>query len=196
MMFFFYLLFALAKDYSTTAFKSSFGSSSFRLCTNLLASERAIEIPASVEAMMKDAADSCLAAVEFNEEAKSPFFIVDIPLPVTGGTELDDWPGGINQKFATMKPMVEIMMKRLNFTNQAIQSRDWLGKYGEEDKVGVWRHGGISVCTFVTPETVDELLRIQKWGDSTSSVIIVNPQLFLDPLRYFDLAPSVDSLSL
>jgi hypothetical protein len=40
--------------------------------------------------MMRDVARGIAAA----QKANIPLVLVDVPLPVTGGTELDDWPGG------------------------------------------------------------------------------------------------------
>jgi hypothetical protein len=56
-----------------------------------------IRTPSSIAEMMKDAADGVLAAVEGGVARMA----VEVPLPITGGTELDDWPGGIGQKVRT-----------------------------------------------------------------------------------------------
>jgi hypothetical protein len=46
--------------------------------------------PDTIAAMMVDVAKGITAAKENNVA----LVLVDVPLPVTGGTELDDWPGG------------------------------------------------------------------------------------------------------
>jgi hypothetical protein len=46
--------------------------------------------PDTIAAMMIDVAKGIAAAKENNVALA----LVDVPLPVTGGTELDDWPGG------------------------------------------------------------------------------------------------------
>jgi hypothetical protein len=51
--------------------------------------------PASIADMMQDAGDGVLAGVNAGLKRMA----VEVPLPITGGTELDDWPGGIGQKY-------------------------------------------------------------------------------------------------
>ena len=108
--------------------------------------------PQSIAEMMRDVATAVAAA----RDANVPYGLVDVPLPVTGGTELDDWPGGIKQKYSTLYPMVMETMKALNFSAEAMKKREYLllpgGEGGEDDAVGVWSHDGIYLCSFPTPE--------------------------------------------
>ena len=111
--------------------------------------------------------------------------IVEIPLPVTGGTELDDWPGGIKQKFDTLVPMLEPVLRKLNFSSSASAQRSYLGQFGEEDSIGLFQDGPICLVAFPTPESIDEL-RTMLHDDSGQQrerlIVLVNPQIFLDPL--------------
>eukprot|EP01036_Dinobryon_divergens_P029055 gene29055-38107_t len=133
--------------------------------------------------------------------------LVEIPLPVTGGTELDDWPGGIKQKYSTLRPMLVETMKSLGFSDTAIAARKYLGGGGgEEDAVGVWNDDDIFLCCFPTVETIPILksiiqeetqfnsdscnnnstssidITIDGAAKNTSILVIVNQQFFLDPL--------------
>lgn len=114
--------------------------------------------PQTIEEMMRNVAVAIAAA----RDADVPYGLVDIPLPVTGGTELDDWPGGIKQKYLTLYPMIMETMKSLNFTSEAMKKREYLilpgGEGGEDDAVGVWSHDGIYLCSFPTPEVQPDSL--------------------------------------
>ena len=70
--------------------------------------------PESIQAMMAEAGRSVIAyAKEGGDETK--ICSVEVPIPVTGGTELDDWPGGIRQKYSVLRSMTMEMMKVMNF---------------------------------------------------------------------------------
>ncbi len=62
-----------------------------------------IKTPSSIADMMKDAADGVAAAIEGGVGKMA----VEVPLPITGGTELDDWPGGIGQKVRQYSRVVQ-----------------------------------------------------------------------------------------
>ena len=129
--------------------------------------------------------------------------IFPVFLLVTGGTELDDWPGGIKQKYSTLRPMLVESMKLLGFSKAVLESRKYLGdSYGEEDAVGFWSDNGISICCFPTVETIPFLKEIKQniqfqtdttaeisddsMNKSSSILVIVNQQFFLDPLSDTD----------
>jgi hypothetical protein len=160
--------------------------------------------PETILVMMKEIATSILEA----RKANIGSVLVEFPLPVTGGTELDEWPGGIKQKYATLLPMLAETMKSLDFSASAIEARLFLGGGGgEEDAVGIWNHKDINICCFPTEESIPFLKAIIKeqtlLGCSDSSrdsmsinassaddmickttgvLVIVNQQFFLDPL--------------
>ena len=140
-----------------------------------------VTTPPSIEVMMLQVARAITAFT--SSTASMPWSsrvgIIEIPLPVTGGTELDDWPGGIKQKFSVLKPMIETSLKQLNFTNTG--SVTYLnGESGQEDCVAVWQAAGLSVVTFATPECIPELRQLAEREGGV--VVVVNPQFFLDPL--------------
>lgn len=166
-----------------------------------------LKTPETILSMMKDVATSIVAAR--NDNIRS--VLVDVPLPVTGGTELDEWPGGIKQKYGTLRPMLAETMKSLGFSTSAVEARQFLGGgNGEEDAVGIWNDKDINICCFPTVESIPLLKTIiqkQTLLDSTRSrdnisinasstvlsvddmmynttgiLVIVNQQFFLDPL--------------
>ena len=67
-----------------------------------------LQIPTSIKTMMQFAGESIRKVREEQlvEDNMTKVCTVDVPLPVTGGTELDDWPGGIKQKYSILRTMV------------------------------------------------------------------------------------------
>ena len=137
-----------------------------------------LRTPSSIIEMMKDVSFSLIEA----RKDRIPVVRVDIPLPVTGGTELDDWPGGIKQKYATLKPMLAETMKGLNFTDGDIAAKNYLGEDGKVDAVGVWEGNGYRIVCFPTPSSIPMLQKSLQWSDGSTLLVLVNQQLFLDPL--------------
>lgn len=91
-----------------------------------------LKTPDSIAGMMKEVAVGIANA----QADQIPLTRVQVPLPVTGGTELDDWPGGIRQKYATLRPMLLETMKALNFTKNEMEERKYV-QGGEDDAVGL-----------------------------------------------------------
>ena len=69
----------------------------------------------------------CAIAIKSAKENSVKLALIDIPIPVTGGTELDDWPGGIRQKYTVLQPMLKSMMKVLEFSEGEISQRNYIG---------------------------------------------------------------------
>lgn len=136
-----------------------------------------LQTPESIEIMMEEVAQAISALLE--SENGSKLALVDVPLPVTGGTELDDWPGGVLQQYSVLQPMLKVSMKALNFSTTAINARDYLSK---DDAVGIWGDKGITFVSFCTPEEIPILKERISWSGSSERVIIVNNKFFLDPL--------------
>lgn len=98
---------------------------SLKMCpsgSNIIGSE--LKTPDTIFQMMNHIAKAIYNAKSENIST----MLVDIPLPVTGGTELDDWPGGIKQKYSTLYPMLIETMKTLQFKQTEINKREYLGK--------------------------------------------------------------------
>ena len=91
----------------------------FRTCKALAL----LQTPSSIQAMMNEVA-TCMRSARTDGLSCGT---IDIPLPVTGGTELDDWPGGIQQKYSTILPLLQVTMKALNFDSSAIQETKFIG---------------------------------------------------------------------
>ncbi len=137
-----------------------------------------LNTPSTIQAMMRDVSKSILACKEDGLPLVSCF----VPLPVTGGTELDDWPGGIAQKYYTLQPMLQETMLGLNFTKTAREAKAWLGENGEEDYVCFWSDDerGIKISAFATTDTIPAI-KAQFMGQPTCFVLF-NQQIFIDSM--------------
>lgn len=142
-----------------------------------MSAERPLKTPDSVASMMSEVASALLSA---RNAGVKRIMRVEIPLPVTGGTELDDWPGGIKQKYATLRPLLMRTMQELNFTADAMNARRFLDGAGEDDAVGVWECNGFQLVVFPTPDSIPSLQRSMQWADGSTLLAIVNSQIFLD----------------
>jgi len=132
-----------------------------------------LKTPETLQEMMVDAANAVSSAMGQGVKRIS----VEVPLPITGGTELDDWPGGIKQKYGTLRPMVGEMMKVLNFTREEMEAKNFLGYV--DDAIGIWEGGdNLAVVCFPTTEVARELEQLAASG---KTVVVVNSQFFIDP---------------
>ncbi|KAJ7552646.1 hypothetical protein O6H91_06G062800 [Diphasiastrum complanatum] len=89
---------------------------------------------------------------------------LELPLPLIGATDLDDWPGGIQQQFKAAVPMVNLMLTGL--TKRDPTEEITFQKYivDEGDAVGVWENDDIALALFPTADSlskVEALARVQ-----------------------------------
>ena len=65
-----------------------------------------------------------------------------MPLPITGATELDDWPGGIGLKswYETLRTMLQPTLKSLGFGAEEITTRRFMSL--EDDAIAIWQRTG------------------------------------------------------
>ena len=137
-----------------------------------------VDTPQSIGSMMKAVSVSIANAysdMTLNSSGNS-FCIVDIPIPAVGSTELDEWPGGIRQKYSVLLPMIQEMMTHLNFTTNQIKQSNFLGI--SEDAIGIWESEKYSVISFATVDVIDQIMLM----DKKKLVILINQNFFLDPL--------------
>eukprot|EP00960_Hanusia_phi_P051505 760847-Hanusia_phi.AAC.1 len=80
-----------------------------------------VKAPESVAGMMQEVA----AAIRAGSRDGLKRMLVEVPLPITGGTELDDWPGGIGQKYQTMRAMLGETMRELGFDREEMEAKDF-----------------------------------------------------------------------
>lgn len=156
-------------------------SGSLSMVTRSKNGEILLETPSTIDAMMSELATGILNLQASNTTSLRIGF-VDIPLPVTGGTELDDWPGGIQQKFSVLSTLLKDggTFKALNFSTSIVNTKNFMSEV--EDGIGIWEDKGITLATFATPEQVDEIVGRSNKMSNQELFILVNNQFFLDPL--------------
>eukprot|EP00276_Gloeochaete_wittrockiana_P022340 CAMPEP_0184342600 /NCGR_PEP_ID=MMETSP1089-20130417/11202_1 /TAXON_ID=38269 ORGANISM="Gloeochaete wittrockiana, Strain SAG46.84" /NCGR_SAMPLE_ID=MMETSP1089 /ASSEMBLY_ACC=CAM_ASM_000445 /LENGTH=226 /DNA_ID=CAMNT_0026671539 /DNA_START=217 /DNA_END=897 /DNA_ORIENTATION=- len=94
--------------------------------------------------------------------------LLQLPLPLTGASDLDDWPGGIQQQFLALRPIVKQFCQGL-FNSQRT------GRFIDaDDAVHVWESDEVKIVSFVTSETLKALEKVA--SSSTVPVIVINPQ--------------------
>ena len=137
-------------------------------------SQQRLATPPTIEAMMTEIGR---AAVEFSSTGSRKLGIIEFPLPATGATELDEWPGGIRQKGAVLSSILSPLFRELNFSSPTPTPR----VLDEDDCVAIWKNNNVHICCFATPDYIDELQNILS-SDSTAVLLLLLPQFFLDPL--------------
>lgn len=144
-----------------------------------------LETPSTISVMMEEVSEGISAARGTHDLA-----VVDIPLPVTGGTELDDWPGGIRQKYSVLRPMLIETMKSLNFSTLSAEESNFLY---EEDAVGIWVDQGVTLISFPTTEQIPSTKERLGWRSEGDITVMMNNQFFLDPLSSPESKDFLDS---
>jgi hypothetical protein len=145
---------------------------------------QSFSVPQSIAEMMRDAGHSVSKGL--NSGLK--LMAVEVPLPITGGTELDDWPGGIGQKYMALRPMSAEMMKVMNFSTDAISSKKFMGIV--DDAIGIWTSENVAVVCFATPEVLGSLKSMREEG---TSIVLLNHQFFLDTFSSSDSKQFIES---
>lgn len=154
------------------------------VCSSSLQSSRSyilgskIDTPQSIGAMMKAVGVSIASAYNdmiLNSNSNN-VCLVDIPIPAVGSTELDEWPGGIRQKYSVLLPMITEMMTHLNFTADQRKQSNFLGI--TEDAIGIWENEKYSIVSFASVDVIDQILQM----DRKKLVVLINQNFFLDPL--------------
>ena len=74
--------------------------------------EAALPLPASPEQQTRQASEAVWAALSDGCTRQ----IVQLSLPLIGATEMDDWPGGIQQQFKAIQPMLKQLLLGLPST--------------------------------------------------------------------------------
>jgi len=156
---------------------TSLSSSSLRLSKAYTVGSR-IDTPQSIAAMMKAASVSIASTYNdmiLNDDSNN-ICLVDVPIPAVGSTELDEWPGGIRQKYSVLLPMITEMMTHLNFSSSQIKQSNFLGI--TEDAIGIWENDKYIITTFASVDLIDQISQM----DRKKLVVLVNQNFFLDPL--------------
>jgi len=124
--------------------------------------------PKSPERQMQEAVNSVLAAWKNGAKCQR----VEILLPLIGATDLDDWPGGIQQQFKAAQPLVETLLR-------GIKAEPGLeGPLGAEildmgDAVGKWESEKVLAVLFPSGSTLPRVIESSKGKELC---LLINPQ--------------------
>ncbi|CAG9467324.1 unnamed protein product [Pedinophyceae sp. YPF-701] len=96
----------------------------------------------------------------------------EILLPLIGATDLDDWPGGIQQQFKAALPLVEDLLRGVR------EGTGLTGKLEAEvidmgDAVGCFESDKILAVLFPSGSTMKEII---KRAEGKELVLLINPQ--------------------
>mmetsp|Transcript_15529 Transcript_15529/g.40161 ORF Transcript_15529/g.40161 Transcript_15529/m.40161 type:complete len:325 (-) Transcript_15529:184-1158(-) len=98
---------------------------------------------------------------------------VELLLPLIGATDLDDWPGGIQQQFKAVLPMVEKIMKGLKETD-GLTGPLSAAIIDQGDAVGQWKGDKLGAIVFPTGQTLKAVKELAK--NDSRLVLMINPQ--------------------
>jgi hypothetical protein len=128
----------------------------------------AIAVPRGPQAVAQQALAAALAAHRGGVRRQRHEWL----LPVSGASDLDDWPGGIQQQFKAIGPMVEQFLRAL----KAEPGLDGPLKgriVDEGDAVGCWEGSNLAAVVFPSGDT---LRLLKKLAESERPLLLINPQ--------------------
>lgn len=101
---------------------------------------------------------------------------VNLIIPVTQATDLDDWPGGIRQMGKVVTPMLETLLRRLKVL-PGLEGPLMPRVLDDADAVAAWEGARLTLVLFPTAETLGEVRRAAETAAKTGALfLIVNPQ--------------------
>jgi len=99
---------------------------------------------------------------------------IELLLPLVGATDLDDWPGGIQQQFKAVLPMVETLLKGLKSSDPALEGPLDAKILDQGDAVGQWKGSALAAVVFPTAQTLKNVKELAE--GNRRLVLMVNPQ--------------------
>lgn len=122
-----------------------------------------------------DQADQAAAALQRAWQAGATRASVRLLLPVTGGTDLDDWPGGARQQAETAIPLVERVLSTLKKVPGLEGSID-ATVLDRADGVGAWTSPRLAAVMLPTAETLKTCVQYAEDRDAVGGLtLLVNP---------------------
>lgn len=96
-------------------------------------------------------------------------------LPLIGATDLDDWPGGIQQQFKAAVPIVSSLLNGI-VEDEVVNDDSSYRKYflDEGDATGVWEKDKIALVLFPTAESLATIENLTTVADRP--LLLLNPQ--------------------
>lgn len=125
-----------------------------------------------------DQADQAAAAVLAAHAAGATRVRVDLLLPITGATDLDDWPGGVRMQAKAAMPLVERLLAAVRRGAPALGGRLDSRVLDDGDAVCEWANPALAAILFPTAETLSACVAAAEARDGIGGglTMIINPQ--------------------
>lgn len=132
---------------------------------------RQYSLPVTLEESVNQAKSACRYAIKDGLRRLQ----LEVLLPLIGATDLDDWPGGIQQQFKAAKPVVSSLLNGL-IEGEAAEDDSAYQKYflDEGDATGVWEQDKIALVLFPTAESLPSIENLANINERP--LLLLNPQ--------------------
>eukprot|EP00271_Cylindrocystis_brebissonii_P015650 TRINITY_DN385_c2_g1_i1.p1 TRINITY_DN385_c2_g1~~TRINITY_DN385_c2_g1_i1.p1 ORF type:complete len:384 (+),score=49.11 TRINITY_DN385_c2_g1_i1:92-1243(+) len=135
-------------------------------------------LPRSVEESVSQARAACKRAIADGKLRLQ----LELLLPLIGATDLDDWPGGIQQQFKAASPLVSSLLNSVVGADEGLEGRGNAQPDGgckksvvdSGDAVVAWESEKVALLLFATGETLGKLASLAQVADRP--LLLVNPQ--------------------
>ncbi|KAI5072320.1 hypothetical protein GOP47_0012426 [Adiantum capillus-veneris] len=134
-------------------------------------STRRVSVPSTVDESIEQALSACKQARRDGLTRLQ----LELLLPLIGATDLDDWPGGIQQQFKAATPVVSSLLGGLIKTENPADKND-IDSYiiDDADAVGVWESEKVVLILFPNAECLEKVKTLD--DDNNRLLLLVNPQ--------------------
>ncbi len=124
-----------------------------------------------------DQADQAAAAVLAAHAAGATRLRVDLLLPITGATDLDDWPGGVRMQAKAALPLVERLLAAVRRGAPRLGGRLESSILDDGDAVCLWQNPALAAVLFPTAETLAACVAAAEARDADAGLtLLINPQ--------------------
>lgn len=124
-------------------------------------------LPPSIDDSIIQAQAACRRAIESGQTR----IRVDLLLPLIGATDLDDWPGGIQQQYKAAAPLAVTLLNGVMETNRVDYKLTILD---DGDAVAEFENDKVALFLFGTAETIPRLQELSVVENRP--LLLVNPQ--------------------
>uniref|UniRef100_A0A0D6QZW1 DUF1995 domain-containing protein n=1 Tax=Araucaria cunninghamii TaxID=56994 RepID=A0A0D6QZW1_ARACU len=132
---------------------------------------RRYSLPTTLEESINQAKLACRYAIEDGSTRLQLEFL----LPLIGATDLDDWPGGIQQQFKAAVPVVSSLLNGIIEDEAAAADNSYKIYFLDEgDATGVWEKDEIALVLFPTAESLPAIENLEKIKNRP--LLLLNPQ--------------------
>eukprot|EP00250_Pteridium_aquilinum_P034650 c7880_g1_i1 orf=136-1098(-) len=133
---------------------------------------RQFSVPSTVEESIEQALSACKQARRDGLTRLQ----LELLLPLIGATDLDDWPGGIQQQFKAAMPVVSSLFGGL-IDGQDPAQENVINNYilDDGDAVGVWESKKVALVLFPNADCLEKIKSLDSINNDRP-LLLVNPQ--------------------